>query len=76
MKSKFLTETTCSNHVPKSEISVELVSPSISATVETCSHVVVEMVLSEYSMLSMMYESHYRINFHDYYNHFFETYIF
>ena len=67
MKSKFLTETTCSNHVLKLEISVELVFLSILATVETCSHVVEEMVLSEFSMLSMMYDSLNRINFRDYY---------
>ena len=76
MKSKFLTETTCSNHVLKSEISVELVSLSISATVETCSHVVVETVLLGYSMLSMMCESHIVIRFRDYNDLFCNLYIF
>ena len=58
MKSKFSTETTCLNLALKSEISVELPSPLISATVETCSPLVVVMVSSESSMLSMMYDSY------------------
>ena len=51
MKSKFLTETTCSNHVLKSEISVELLSLLISATAEICSLAVEVMVSLECSML-------------------------
>ena len=47
MKLKFLTETTCSNHVLKLEILVELVSQLISAIVEICSLAVVVMVSSE-----------------------------
>ena len=56
MKLKFLTETTCSNHVLKLEILVELVSQLISATAEICSLAVVVMVSSESSTLSTMYD--------------------
>jgi hypothetical protein len=69
MKSKFLTETTCSNHVLKLETSVEHVSQLISVTVEICSPVAVVMVSSESSMLSMMYDSH--IKRFNHYNIFF-----
>lgn len=49
MKLRFSMQTTCSNHVLKSEASVELASQSISVTLETSLLVVEEMVSSEYS---------------------------
>jgi hypothetical protein len=58
MKLKFSTVTTCSNLALRSEISVELPSLLISATAETCSPVVEEMVSSESSMSSTMYDGY------------------
>ena len=57
MKLKYSTVTTCSNHVHRSEIWVEPASQLISATAETCSHAVVEMVLLEFSMWLMRFEN-------------------
>jgi len=51
-KLKFLMETTCSNHVPRSKILVELLSLLISVIKEICSLAVEVMVSLECSMLS------------------------
>jgi len=50
-KLKFLMETTCSNHVPRSKILVELLSQLILVIKEICSLAVEVMVSLECSML-------------------------